>query len=56
MRLIDTHCHIENERFDEDVELVLERAKAAGVERIYLPNVDIPTLPKVLEMADKYPD
>lgn len=56
MRLIDTHCHIENERFDGEVEAVIDRAKAAGVERIYLPNVDIPTLPKVLEMADRYPD
>lgn len=55
MRLIDTHCHIDSERFEEDVEAVIARAKAAGVERIYLPNVDLPTLPKVLAMADAYP-
>lgn len=56
MKLIDTHCHIDSDRFDEDVETVIQRAKDAGVERIYLPNVDIPSIEKVLSFADKYPD
>lgn len=56
MRLIDTHCHIDAEQFEADVEGVIQRAKAAGVERIYLPNVDIPSIPKVLQFADNYPD
>ncbi len=56
MRLIDTHCHIESERFEADIDDVIARSKAAGVEKIYLPNVDIPSLSKVLAMAEKYPD
>lgn len=56
MQLIDTHCHIESEQFEEDIEAVLQRSKDAGVQRIYLPNVDVPSLPSVLEMADRYPD
>ena len=33
MRLFDTHCHITDERFDEDRAAVIERMRAAGVER-----------------------
>jgi len=56
MNLIDTHCHIASDQFDEDFEDVLQRSKDAGVQRIYLPNVDVPTIPKIIELADKYPD
>ena len=31
---IDTHCHLEDEKFSEDRAEVLERAKIAGVEKI----------------------
>lgn len=56
MSLIDTHCHLDNEKFDDDLEATLQRAKDAGVERIYLPGVEAPSFPKLLEIADKYPD
>ena len=37
MRLIDSHCHLQSDRFDDDVDAVLAAAREAGVERILVP-------------------
>lgn len=50
--IFDTHTHIYLPEFDEDCNLVIERAKEAGVTIMMLPNVDVETispLKKVLE-------
>ena len=39
MDLIDTHCHIDVEAFDDDRETVIEKAKQAGVKTIIIPAV-----------------
>lgn len=40
MILTDTHCHLYLERFEEDIEVVLQRAEDAGVKHIWLPAID----------------
>jgi TatD DNase family protein len=39
LRLVDSHCHLDDERFDEDRAEVLDRARAAGVSGLLLVGV-----------------
>jgi TatD DNase family protein len=52
--LIDTHCHLDFDRFDTDREAVVERALAAGVTRIIVPAVNLQNCPVVLRLAEQY--
>lgn len=47
MKLIDTHCHIYLEQFEDDLEEVLERASEAGVTDIFMPAINFESLPKM---------
>jgi TatD DNase family protein len=55
MKLIDTHCHLYLDEFDEDRQQVMERAAAQGVERFYLPAIDSTVLSRVLQMEKDFP-
>ena len=55
MRIIDTHSHIYQEDFDNDIDEVIGRAKMAGVEKILMPNIDVESLSQMHALADKYP-
>lgn len=52
--LIDTHCHLDFERFDEDRDAVVARAAAAGVSRIIVPALDAQNWQAVLKLAERY--
>ncbi len=56
MNLIDTHAHIYSAKFDADRDLVIEEIRQAGVEKIYMPNVDVETIEAMLDCERKYPD
>lgn len=49
--LIDTHCHIYLEQFEEDLDEVLERASEAGVTDIFMPAINFNSLPKMEKLA-----
>jgi TatD DNase family protein len=55
MRLIDSHCHLNAERFAGDEEAVLERAQAAGVERLLVPGWNVASCVRALELIDRFP-
>jgi TatD DNase family protein len=52
--IVDTHCHLDDARYGEDLESVLENAVAYGVERFIIPGADPVTLPRAVEIAEKY--
>lgn len=55
MQLIDTHSHLYDDSFAEDLQNVVQRALDNHVTEIYLPNVDIDSIPKLLNLQAKYP-
>ena len=55
MKLIDTHTHLYLKEFEEDIELVIERAHKEGVEKIYLPAIDSTENELLLRLENKYP-
>lgn len=56
MGLIDTHCHLYLEDFDPEQELLIEEAKASGIERLLMPNVDLSTIDRMHALCDQHPD
>lgn len=56
MKLIDTHCHVYDEAFREDLESVIERARQAGLERLLLPNTNPETYSDLIRVCDTWPD
>ena len=56
MNLIDTHTHLYLKEFTTDIEEVLTRAKAAGVFKFYLPNIDSSSIADLLELEQNHPD
>ncbi len=52
--IIDTHCHLDDVRFQEDFDEVLARAKEAGVGKFIIPGADPSTMPRAIELAESY--
>lgn len=54
--LIDTHAHIYLQELTAEREGLISRAKAAGIERIYMPAIDSSEMDALLDMEACYPD
>ena len=57
MRLFDTHCHIADEKFDEDRAEMIARFLDAGVARALVvadPREEVPNQEKVFALVDQY--
>ncbi|WP_123042675.1 TatD family hydrolase [Cohnella candidum] len=53
--LIDTHAHLDSNKFDEDREDVIRRAREAGVDTIVNIGFNRETIPTTIELAERYP-
>jgi len=55
VRLVDSHCHLNAERFAGDEAATLERAQVAGVERLLVPGWNVASCVRALELVDRFP-
>lgn len=53
--LIDTHAHLDHERFKDDVDQVIERAKLAKVQSIVTVGADLESSRQAVGFAKRYP-
>ncbi|GAC1584410.1 MAG: TatD family hydrolase [Ginsengibacter sp.] len=56
MKLIDTHTHLYLKDFDEDIDEVIARCLAEGIEKFYLPAIESSETSRVFSLQEKYPD
>lgn len=54
VRLIDSHCHLNADRFTGDEDDVLQRARAAGVERILVPGWNVASSERAIELVERF--
>ena len=54
--MIDTHCHIDDAQYQDDLPAFLQQQKDSGVEAILVPGVDVHSIDTVLPLCAQYPD
>jgi len=53
LHLVDTHCHVDFQHFDDDREAVFDRYAAAGGQWLVAVAVDLENTPRLFALADK---
>ncbi len=56
MNFIDTHIHIDGEEFDADREEVITRAREAGVVKMLVPSIDMPSTERIIALCQDHKD
>ncbi len=54
--IIDTHTHLDDKSYFEDLDEVIKRANDGGVKGFLIPGADINDLPRAREIAYRYPN
>ena len=53
--MIDTHSHLDDEAFRDDLPAVIQRAREAGVEKVFVPAIDLPSSLAIPTLCQQYP-
>lgn len=53
--MIDTHSHIDGEEFAEDLDATIARAKAEGIEKIFVPAICMKDMQRLINVCEQYP-
>lgn len=56
MTFIDTHTHLYDEQFSDDIDNAIEKAIQLGVTKMYMPNCNSETIAGMMHLAEKWPD
>jgi TatD DNase family protein len=54
VRLTDSHCHLDNDRFDLDRDQIVASAKACHVDRIVIPGTTAQRWQKIKQVSERY--
>lgn len=52
--LIDTHVHLNDEQYDDDLSEVITRAREAGVDRMFVVGFNKSTIERAMKLIDEY--
>jgi len=52
--IIDTHCHLDDERYNNDLDTVLQNANSKGVGKFIIPGADPKSLERAVEISEQY--
>ena len=55
MNIIDTHAHLDGEEFRDDLPEVIARAQAAGVSKVFLPCINLSSIPTMEAACRSFP-
>jgi TatD DNase family protein len=55
LQYIDTHTHLYDDAFQEDIDEVVKRAKEAGISSCILPAIDMENHDRLVALCEKYP-
>ncbi|MBR1606771.1 MAG: TatD family hydrolase [Clostridia bacterium] len=54
MKLFDSHCHLDDEKFDEDRAEIIARLREGGVEKCVCVGSDLPSSRRCVALAEQY--
>jgi len=55
MKLFDSHCHLDDRTYEEDLDSVIKRASAAGVERLMAVGINKDSSIQSVHLAERWP-
>jgi TatD DNase family protein len=55
-QFIDTHAHLQEDVFDDDIDEVIKKIKQANVIKVLMPNTDEKNIDKMISIKQKYTD
>lgn len=54
--IIDTHCHLDDNRYNDDLDSVIKNARNSGINGFIIPGADIRDIEKIAKISEIYDD